>query len=124
MMCDDACDDVPKKAVSDIIGPHPHSYQPTEPSSKVTCEKTVSCLRVFLPMFVPSLSRQNDHFSRKSGREKERSFSYLELAVVVHRGIAQVFRQPSADAAHADRPQPADHRTHHVDVVDAAVDNG
>ena len=26
-----------KNAVSLIIGPHPHSYQPTDPSSNVTC---------------------------------------------------------------------------------------
>ena len=26
-----------KKAISLIIGPHPASYQPTEPSSKATC---------------------------------------------------------------------------------------
>ena len=30
-----------KKAVSLIIGPQPASYQPTEPSSKATCEVTV-----------------------------------------------------------------------------------
>ncbi|MNL76380.1 hypothetical protein D3C87_2023390 [compost metagenome] len=26
-----------KKAVSEIIGPQPASYQPAEPSSKITC---------------------------------------------------------------------------------------
>ena len=70
-----------KKATSLIIGPQPASYQPTDPSSKVTC----SC------------------------------------AVVVHAGL-ELVGQPRADGRHPHGLR-AGHLAHHVDVVDAAVDD-